>query len=101
MHYLMFYDFAPDYLERRTEFRTEHLNLAWQSQERGELILGGALADPADRGVLLFQCDSPDVPARFAEADPYVKNGLVTRYQIRPWTTVVGELASSPIRPNA
>lgn len=98
MHYLMFYEFTPDYLERRGPFRTEHLRLAWDAHERGELVLGGALADPADRGVLLFQCDSADIPARFAEADPYVKNGIVSRYEIRPWTTVVGEQASSPVR---
>lgn len=98
MHYLMFYDFTPDYLERRVPFRTEHLQLAWQAQERGELILGGPLADPADQGVLLFQCDSPDVPAKFAEADPYVKHGIVIRYRIRPWTTVVGKDATSPVK---
>jgi len=98
MHYLLFYDYATDYLERRAEFRNEHLALAWQAHEGGELILGGAL-DPADRGVLLFQCDSPEVPTRFAEADPYVRHGLVTRYEIRPWTTVVGQDATSPVRP--
>jgi uncharacterized protein YciI len=100
MHYLMFYDYAADYLERRGEFRAEHLKHAWQAQERGELILGGALADPPDRGVLLFQCDSAEIPAQFAEADPYVRHGLVTHYLIRPWTTVVGEHAFSPIRPD-
>ncbi|BCS54342.1 YciI-like protein [Geobacter sp. SVR] len=101
MHYLMFYDFAADYLERRGQFRADHLRLAWQAQERGELVLGGALADPADRGILLFQCDSPEIPARFAETDPYVMNGLVTHYEIRPWNTVVGNDAFSPIRPDA
>lgn len=101
MHYLMFYDFAPDYLERRTAYRKEHLELAWQAVARGELVLGGPLADPVDRGVLFFQCDSPDIPAQFAEADPYVKHGVVTRYEVRPWTTVVGEGAFSPVKPGA
>lgn len=101
MHYLMFYEFVPDYLERRAAYRNEHLRLAWEAQERGEIILAGALADPADGGVILFQCDSPDIPKRFAEADPYVKHGLVTRYEVRPWTTVIGEDASSPVRPDA
>jgi len=99
MHYLLMYDFAPDYMERRAEFRNEHLALAWQGQERGEVVLGGALADPADTGLLLFQCDSPSTPERFAQADPYVKNGLVTRWRVRKWTTVVGRDASSPVRP--
>lgn len=98
MHFLMLYDLSPDYLARRGEFRAEHLRLAWESNARGELVLGGALADPADVAVLLFKCDSPDVPDRFAAADPYVRNGLVTKHTIRPWTTVVGELATNPVR---
>lgn len=99
MHYLLFYDYTPDYLERRGEYRNEHLQLGWQAQARGELVLAGALAEPADRGVLLFQCDSPEVPRRFAEGDPYVRHGLVRHFEVRPWTTVIGEQATSPVRP--
>jgi len=98
MHYLLMYDLASDYLDRRTAFRSEHLELAWQASGRGELILGGALADPVDSAVLLFQGDSPAVAERFAVADPYVKNGLVTRWRVRPWTTVVGDSATTPVR---
>ena len=98
MHYLLIYETTPDYLERRSQFRSEHLKLAWQTHARGELILGGALAEPVDGAVLFFQGDSPDVAARFAEADPYVLNGLVKRWQVRPWLTVVGDQASAPIR---
>jgi uncharacterized protein YciI len=101
MHYLLFYDVSSDYLERRAAFRKEHLKLCWQLQERGELILGGALADPVDCAVLLFKADSADVVERFVAADPYVRNGLVTRWRVRPWTTVVGKDASSPVRPDA
>ena len=98
MHYRMFYDFAPDYLERRGAFRAEHLKLAWQAHERGELILGGALGDPTDQGVLLFKCESPEVAERFAAADPYVRNGIVRHWRLRPWTTVVGAMAETPVR---
>lgn len=98
MHYLLFYEVAPDYLDRRGEFRTEHLTLAWQAHARGELILGGALDEPVDGAVLLFQGDSPEVAERFAVADPYVRNGLVTTWRVRAWTTVVGEQAASPVR---
>jgi len=99
MHYLMFYQFTPQYLELRGQYRAEHLKLAWQSSERGELVLGGAFADPADGAVLLFNCDSREVPERFAAADPYVKNGLVTHWHVREWSTVVGRDASIPVRP--
>lgn len=99
MHYLLFYDVADDYLERRGAFRAAHLALAWQAAERGELLLGGALAEPIDGAVLLFQADSPAVVEQFVAADPYVQNGLVTRWRVRPWSTVVGEGAAMPVRP--
>lgn len=99
MHYLLIYDVAPDYLERRGAHRDAHLALAWAAQARGELLLGGALAEPADGAVLLFQGESPAAAESFAAADPYVRNGLVTRWRVRPWVTVVGDQASTPVRP--
>jgi uncharacterized protein len=98
LHFLLLYDFVPDYLERRPLHRAQHLRLAWEAHDRGELILAGALGEHADSAVLLFQGDS-DRPARaFAEGDPYVKAGLVTRWSVRPWATVVGAMASNPVR---
>lgn len=99
MHYLLIYDLAPDYLERRAEFRSEHLKLAWEAQERGEIVIAGALSDPADKAILMFKCDSPETVSGFAAVDPYVTNGLVTAFHVRPWTTVVGDDASNPVRP--
>lgn len=99
MHYLLFYEVADDYVARRAEFRTAHLEKAWQASERGELVLGGALANPVDGAVLLFQGDSPEVAEKFARADPYVTSGAVRRWYVREWTTVVGESAANPIRP--
>jgi uncharacterized protein len=99
VHYLLMYDLAPDYLERRGALRKEHLTLAWHAHERGELVLAGALAEPADMAVFQFQGDSPAVAEAFAAADPYVRNGLVIRWRVRPWTTVVGAQASTPVRP--
>lgn len=99
MHFLLFYDVTPDYLTRRAEFRNEHLTLAWQAHSRGELVLAGALADPVDGAILLFKGDTADVVERFVEADPYIKNGLIKKWTIRSWTTVVGEDATSPVKP--
>jgi len=100
MHYLLFYEVAGDYLARRAEFREAHLEKAWQAHERGELVLGGALAEPVDQAVLLFEGDSPRVAEAFAETDPYVTNGLVKRWRVRPWSTVVGKDAARPLRPD-
>ncbi len=98
MHFLLFYEYESDYLERRGPLRAEHLKMAWESVERSELLLAGALADPADGAVLVFQGESPAGAEAFANADPYVRNGLVKRWFVRKWTTVVGKDAASPAR---
>jgi len=100
VHFLLTYDLAADYLERRAAFRNAHLKLAWEAQERGELVLAGALGEPADRALLVFSCDTPQTPQMFAATDPYVINGLVRAFHVRPWTTVVGDLAATPVRPD-
>jgi uncharacterized protein len=97
MHYLLFYEVGSDYAERRPAHRAEHLALAEQSVERGELILAGALAEPMDGAVLLFQAPSARVAEAFAEADPYVRHGLVTSWRVRTWPTVVGAGAATPV----
>lgn len=97
MHWLLFYDVVDDYLERRAPLRAAHLAHARRARERGELVLGGALADPADGAVLLFQGDSPAAAEAFAREDPYVLHGLVTAWRVRLWTTVVGDQATTPL----
>jgi uncharacterized protein YciI len=91
MHTLLFYDFVDDYLQRRPAFREEHLKLGRESQSRGELILAGALADPVDGAILVFRGESTEPAVAFAKADPYVRNGLVTAWRVRKWTTVIGD----------
>ncbi len=99
MHYVLIYEYTPDYLERRGEFRDAHLKLAWTSHERGEFQLGGVLADPVDGALLWFKADTPAVIEEFVKADPYVQNGLVAKWRIRPWMTVAGAQADAPVYP--
>jgi uncharacterized protein YciI len=96
MHYLLFYEVAEGYATRRVAFREAHLALAKQAVARGELVLGGALADPLDKAIILFQGDSPAVAEAFAQSDPYVLYGLVERWYVREWNTVVGLGAARP-----
>jgi uncharacterized protein YciI len=91
MYLALFYDVVDDYLERRGEFRDEHLGLARAAQERGELVLAGAWADPADGALLVWKTDDRSTVEEFVNADPYVVNGLVARWRIREWTVVVGD----------
>jgi uncharacterized protein YciI len=96
-HFLLFYDTASDYLERRPMFRAAHLEKAQAAKRRGELILAGALADPADGAVLLFAGEDKATAEEFARTDPYVTNGLITGWRVREWTTVIGDAAVHPL----
>lgn len=98
-HFLLFYETAPDYLERRTQFRSEHLRLAWDAFERGEMVIAGALTDPADGAVLMFAGENSSAAENFARNDPYVQNGLISRWHVQEWTTVIGDLAATPVKP--
>ena len=89
MHLLLEYTLADDYLERRAALREDHLSLAREAHERGELLLAGALPDPYDRALLVWTAPR-EVVERFAAADPYVTNGLVTAWTVRPWNVVIG-----------
>jgi uncharacterized protein YciI len=90
-YFLLEYELVGDYLERRSALRQEHLGLAGAARERGELVLAGALADPADRALLVFRAPDASVARAFAEGDPYVREGLVTSWRVRAWTVVVGD----------
>jgi uncharacterized protein len=95
-YYALFYEVVDDFVARRGAYRDEHLRLAHEARARGELLLAGALADPADGALIVFQGESPAVAEAFARRDPYVKNGLVTKWRVRNWTVVVGNEPRAP-----
>jgi uncharacterized protein YciI len=92
MYFLLLYDVVDDYTSRRVAFRAAHLRLAQAAVERGELVLGGAFDSPADGAALVFQTADASFVEDFVRNDPYVINGLVTRWRVRPWNVVVGQL---------
>lgn len=97
MHYLLFYEKRPDYAARQVPFQNAHLLYLEQAVIRGDLLLAGSLDDPVDgTAILLFRADSPASIEAFAAADPYVTSGVVTRWYIRGWETVLGAALAEP-----
>ena len=90
MYWLLFYDYVEDILERRAPFREAHLALAAEAHRPGTLLMAGALTEPLDGAVFVFRADDRSVVEQFVEKDPYVAEGLVTAWRIRPWAVVVG-----------
>jgi uncharacterized protein len=93
VYWILFYDLVDDYLERRTPLRAEHLALAQEATDRGELILAGALTDPPDAAQFVFRGDDASVAEAFVDRDPYVREGVVTGWRVRGWTVVIGTAA--------
>lgn len=90
-YYLLFYKTIENYVEKRAPYRAEHLELAKEAHQNGALVMAGAMAEPADGAVLIFKGESPTIAEDFAKNDPYVKNGLIKSWEVRPWTVVVGQ----------
>jgi uncharacterized protein YciI len=95
-HWLLRYELAPDYLDRRGSLRADHLALAWAASDAGNLLLGGAVGEVPDHALLLFT--TRNAAEDFAARDPYVTDGLVTSWHVAEWKTVVGSTAATPIR---
>ncbi|MGX5716340.1 YciI-like protein [Arthrobacter sp. MAHUQ-56] len=100
MHAVLEYTYEDNYLETREKYRADHLKAGWEAVERGELLLGGAIGDGPFTGLLIFSGENPlEAAQAFAAADPYVAAGVVTSWTARPWTTVLGNEAATPVRP--
>ena len=97
MYWILFYDYAPDYMERRTPIRPEHFAWATEFRDAGMLLMAGAYNDPADGAALVFKADSREPVERFVQGDPYNREGLVTGWRIREWTVVLGGDADASI----
>lgn len=89
-HYILTYDFVPDFMEKRAPLRAAHLDLLKQAEERGELVLAGAFKDDPPGSLLVFKAEDPSVVEAFAKADSYVTGGIVTGWRVREWVTVAG-----------
>jgi uncharacterized protein len=89
-HFVLLYDVVDNMVTRRAPYREEHLRLIREAHARGEIVMAGAVGDPVDGALLVFRSESAEVAERFAEADPYVTQGLVIRWKVKPWTVVAG-----------
>jgi len=89
-YYALLYDVVDNFVERRAPYRGAHLQLVEEAHGRGELVMAGALGDPPDGALLVFRASDPSIAEDFARNDPYVTNGVVTGWQVRPWNVVTG-----------
>ena len=89
-YFAVIYYVVEDFVRLRSQYREEHLGLVKEANNRGELIMAGAFTDPTDRALFVFRASDKSVVENFVRSDPYVTNGLVTRWEVRPWNVVIG-----------
>lgn len=86
-HYILFYDYVDDILERRVPHRDAHLEQLRAGTDDGRIVMAGPLgADPPHGAAIVFTDEA--AAEAFAQADPYVKNGLVTNWRVDLWAVV-------------
>lgn len=98
-YFALTYETVENFVERRTAYRPAHITQVRDAHARGELVMAGALGDPPSGALLIFRAEDRSIPERFAASDPYVVQGLVRRWDVRPWTVVVGNDPSEPPPP--
>jgi uncharacterized protein len=91
--FVLEYHYCPNILEKRAPFRDAHLKYANACVANNLVVVGGALI-PADkdivRGLIVLKAPDTETVRRFAENDPYVIEGLVTKYDINEWAVAIG-----------
>jgi uncharacterized protein len=83
---MLFYEYVGDILERREPFRDAHLAELRAGKDAGRILMAGPLGDPPHGAAIVFA--DQGAAEQFAQADPYVINGLVTAWHVEPWTLV-------------
>lgn len=89
--YVLQYDYVVDALEKRKPHREAHLAMIGKQQEKGNVVLAGAVDNPPTGGLLIFRNLSPTDIEQLAQQDPYVINGVVKKYTVKPYMAVVGD----------
>ena len=83
---MLFYEYVGDILERREPFRDAHLANLRAGKDSGRILMAGPLGDPPHGAAIVFTDQA--AAEQFAQADPYLINGLVTSWRVEPWTLV-------------
>ncbi len=98
MLYMIYGEDAPGSLEKRLAVRPRHLERAQALLAEGRLILGGPLPaidspDPGPAGfsgsLIVAEFPSLEEARAWAEADPYVTEGVFARLTVKPFRKVL------------
>eukprot|EP00798_Chlamydomonas_sp_ICE-L_P003451 gene3451-13509_t len=79
---LLEYKYVSDILEKRGPYRDDHIAGAKKAEAAGKLVMAGAFGAPDGALFIWSPVATEDEIKAFAEADPYVINGLVPSWWV-------------------
>ncbi len=87
MKAVLLYRSAPDVMAKAPIHFPAHKERLDAFQRRGDLIAVGTWADPREGSMAVFRTRA--AAEEFARDDPFVKNGVVSGYEIKDWNEVL------------
>ena len=87
MKYVMIYETEPASLAKAPAHYPAHRARLQEFHARGVLLMAGPLLDPPDRALGVFT--TREAAEEFIGGDPFVQNGVVTKWSVREWNEVL------------
>jgi uncharacterized protein YciI len=83
MKYVLYYESAPDVLQKAPLHIAAHRERWSEFAKAGTLLMVGPFADPAHGAMGIFT--SRQAAEEFAKGDPFVLNRVVSHWTVREW----------------
>jgi uncharacterized protein YciI len=93
MKTLMFYELAPDGLQKVPALFPAHGARLQEFKARGVLLMAGPYGNPPQGAVAVFTNEA--AAHEFIAGDPFVQEGAVARWQVHPWQEAMASDAAS------
>ena len=88
MKYVLFYESADDVLSKAPAHFPAHEARLKDFHARGDILMVGTFGDPQEQGSMaIFPTRS--AAQAFVDGDPFVREGVVRRWEIREWNEVL------------
>jgi uncharacterized protein YciI len=93
MKYVLFYESASDVRAKAPLYFAEHSARWGEFHKRGALLMVGPFANPEEGAMGIFT--TREAAHEFAGGDPFVLNGVVSKWYVREWNEALdGSTAS-------
>ena len=88
MKYVMTYRAVEDFMPLAQEHYAGHAARVEEFAGRGELLMVGTFDEPMD-GAAMGVFTTREAAEEFIAGDPFVRNGVVAEWSVRPWNEVL------------